>query len=96
MKFMEHYHYSILGGGASGLLLAYAMSRDPFFDDKNILIIDKERKTTNDRTWCFWEEPGGEFDHLLYKKWDKAAFKSDSVDLSFSLHPFRYKMIRSR
>ena len=93
---MEYYNYIIAGGGASGLLLAYRMAADPFFDDKKILIIDKEQKTTNDRTWCFWESPGGVFDDLLFKTWKKASFKSHLVSKTFSLHPFRYKMIRSK
>ena len=32
------------------------------FADKKILLIDKEPKTKNDRTWCFWEKQDGFFE----------------------------------
>ena len=38
---MKQYDYIILGAGASGLLLAYRMSQDSYFDDKAILIVDQ-------------------------------------------------------
>ncbi|MFL2578874.1 MAG: NAD(P)-binding protein, partial [Parvicellaceae bacterium] len=48
---MTQSSYIILGAGASGLLLAYRMSQDRYFDDKSILIIDKVKDKGNDRTW---------------------------------------------
>lgn len=90
------YDYIILGSGLSGLLTAYRMANDAWFDDKSILIIDKEIKNQNDRTWCFWEEPNGEFDSILSKKWEKAFIGNQDFQQSFSLYPYLYKMIRSR
>ena len=40
---MKQYDYIILGAGASGLMLAFRMSQDIFFDEKSILIIDQEK-----------------------------------------------------
>lgn len=93
---MKKYDYIILGSGLSGLLTAYRMANDAWFDDKSILIIDKEIKNQNDRTWCFWEEPNGEFDSILSKKWEKAFIGNQDFQQSFSLYPYLYKMIRSR
>ncbi len=92
---MKHYHYILSGGGAAGLLLAYRMAMDAFFDDKRILIIEEKPKIKNDRTWCFWEKPGGELDALLFKTWEQAIFKSPTVYRRFSMQPYRYKMLRS-
>ena len=39
---MQEHDYIITGTGASGLMLAYRMAKDPFFDRKSILIIDKK------------------------------------------------------
>ncbi len=72
------------------------MANDAWFDDKSILIIDKEIKNQNDRTWCFWEEPNGEFDSILSKKWEKAFIGNQDFQQSFSMYPYLYKMIRSR
>ena len=87
--------YIILGAGASGLLLAYRMSQDAFFDDKSILIIDKIKDKGNDRTWCFWEEASGEWDEIITKSWPNIFFGSANYSETISIAPFNYKMIRS-
>ena len=92
---MKQYDYIILGAGASGLLLAYRMSQDSYFDDKAILIIDKVKDKGNDRTWCYWEEGTGEWDDILTKSWPKVFFGSDSFSKTITITPFSYKMIRS-
>ena len=92
---MNNYDYIIVGSGASGLLMAYRMSLDTFFDNKSILLIDKEKKTKNDRTWCFWETPNGEWDDILTTSWKNIAFKSDIYSVKESIAPYEYKMIRS-
>ena len=92
---MKIYDYIITGSGASGLMLAYRMAKDPYFDDADILLIDKEIKSTNDRTWCFWEESEGEWDDLVCKSWKKIIFKSNTCKKNISLNKYTYKMIRS-
>ena len=89
------YDYIILGSGLSGLLTAYRMANDAWFDDKSMLIIDKEIKNQNDRTWCFWEEQNGEFDSILSKTWEKAFIGNQDFQQSFEMNPYLYKMIRS-
>jgi len=66
---MNNYDYIIVGSGASGLMMAYRMALDSFFDDKRILLLDKEKKYTNDRTWCFWQTSHGEWDDILTTSW---------------------------
>ena len=92
---MQHYDYIITGSGASGLMLAFRMAKDSFFDDASILIIDKEKKTTNDRTWCFWEKDDGEWDDLVHKSWNNILFESNSYQNTIPLKSYAYKMIRS-
>ena len=46
------------------------MIRSGKFNDKKILLMDKEPKTKNDRTWCFWEKEAGFFEEIVYKKWE--------------------------
>lgn len=92
---MKTYDYIITGSGASGLLLAYKMANDVFFDDKSILILDKEKKTDNDRTWCFWENKIGELQHLVDKQWSQILFDSDFHSEKIDITSYNYKMIRS-
>jgi len=64
------------------------------FNDKKILLIDKEPKTKNDRTWCFWEKQEGFFEEIVYKRWDKLSFFSDEYSNTMDISPYQYKMIR--
>ena len=89
------YDYIICGGGASGLLLVSRICMDPHFKDKSILLIEKESKSVNDRTWCFWEDKEGDLEEIIYKKWNQAHFAAEDFEMNFPLHPFEYKMIRS-
>ena len=93
---MTQLSYIILGAGASGLMLAYRMSQDSYFDDKSILIIDQVKDKGNDKTWSYWEEGEGEWDELLTKKWSKVFFGSEDFTNTLDISPNNYKMIRSQ
>lgn len=88
------YDYIIIGAGASGLLLADALGQDPHFSKMSILLLDRDAKNTNDRTWCFWEKGRGNFDSILYKKWNYIAFKSKEFSKRYAIAPYTYKMVR--
>lgn len=91
---MNNYDYIIIGAGASGLLLADAMGRDSFFAQKKILILDKNSKKANDRTWCYWEKGKGQFDTIVHKEWDNILFEGTKISKKTKIDPYSYKMIR--
>ena len=91
---IKKFNYIICGGGASGLLLASKLISDAFFSNKNVLLIEKDSKNLNDRTWCFWEKGKGELDHIVSKKWKSAIFKAKNFKTNFSTNPYTYKLIR--
>ena len=90
------YDYIICGGGASGLVLASRICNDNYFEKKTVLLIEKENKNTNDKTWCFWEKGKGEYDDIIFQSWQNAKFKTKDFKLNFSFNPFIYKMIKSK
>ncbi|MES2328402.1 MAG: lycopene cyclase family protein [Bacteroidota bacterium] len=90
----HHYHYIITGAGCAGSSLLMRMMREPFFADKKILIIDQSPKTTNDRTWCFWEKQPGIFESIVYHQWEKLNFFSEKYSSTLEIEPYQYKMIR--
>lgn len=92
---MKSYDYIILGAGASGLMLAYRMVQDAFFEDKQILIVDKQKEKGNDRTWSYWENGTGEWDDLLLKQWDTIYFGSEFVSKTIDITSYRYKTVQS-
>jgi lycopene beta-cyclase len=91
---MNSFDYIIIGAGAAGLSLANAMGKDSFFSKKSILLLDKNAKQTNDRTWCFWEKGEGDFDDILHKKWSSIQFAGQQIDQKYPIAPYEYKMIQ--
>ena len=93
---MKCYDYIITGAGAAGLMLAYRLAKDSFFDQKSILILDSIERSGDDRTWSFWEVGEGEWDGLVSKSWDSVNIANSKFHLKRSLSPYRYKMIHSK
>ena len=92
---MERFDYIICGGGASGLLLSNALLSDKHFNDKKILIIEKDSKTDNDKTFGFWNDKESVLDNIVFKEWEYAEFRDSNSHNSFMLSPYKYKMIKS-
>lgn len=88
------YDFVFTGAGAAGLSLLMRMLQSGRFKDKTFLLVDKDRKSENDRTWCFWEKGAGFFEDTVYRKWGKTWFHGVGVSRQFNLAPFQYKMIR--
>ncbi|MEM7380248.1 MAG: lycopene cyclase family protein [Bacteroidota bacterium] len=91
---MVDFDYIIIGAGAAGLMLADAMGSEPFFSGKSILLLDKDEKKSNDRTWCFWETTSGKLDHIVHKSWPNIIFKAENFSQRLSITPYQYKMIQ--
>jgi len=94
MPLSKEYDYIIAGGGCAGLSLVMRMLNEPQLSAKRILIIDKDSKQLNDRTWCYWEKGEGFFDEIVYRKWDQAWFHGEGYSSLKELGPYAYKMIR--
>lgn len=92
----EKYDYIICGAGLSGLILASRLFEDCFFDDKNILLIDKDLNSSVNKTWCFWETGNSVWKDYIVKSWDTVIFKSKGFQKEKSLKSYSYKMIKSK
>jgi len=92
---LKRFDYIICGGGASGLLLSNALLSDKHFNDKKILIIEKDSKTDNDKTFGFWNDKESVLDNIVFKEWEYAEFRDSNSHNSFLLSPYKYKMIKS-
>lgn len=88
------YDFIIAGTGAAGLSLAMQLKRSTVKFDK-VLLIDKDLKNKNDRTWCFWTKKNHSwFEEVIFKKWNQFEFKSNTFEKKLLLKPYRYVMIR--
>lgn len=91
----EQYDYIIIGNGIAGFQLAIALSRNTFFNNKQIALIDKSHKTENDKTISFWEKGSGKWDSIVIKSWSEALVFSNKKELNLKLHPYTYKTIHA-
>ncbi len=89
------YDYAIIGAGAAGLHLSLAMLADNWFTNKSILILDKDNKTANDKTWSFWEKGAGRWDGIIEKSWAKGKFNTKKESIDLDLAPYLYKTLPS-
>jgi len=90
---MRSYDFIIAGAGAAGLSLACQLVHSPL-RDRSILIVDKDAKDRNDRTWCFWADRPTQFERIVYRSWGRLRFMSPSYTSVLQLHPYHYQMIR--
>ena len=91
---MNRFHYIIAGAGCAGLSFLVRLLQTGQFSEKKILLIDKEPKTANDRTWCFWEKEPGLFEPIVYKNWQQLWLYGKDYGALFHIDPYTYKMIR--
>ncbi len=94
MPLKDKYDYIVTGGGCAGLSFIMHVLQEPSLAQKKILLIEKEEKVSNDRTWCYWEKDAGLFEEIVYRKWNKAWFHGLGYGALKHLGPYAYKMIR--
>ena len=87
------YDFAILGGGAAGLSVALEIMDSPL-KNSSILIVEKDAKDTNDRTWCYWADRPTRYDGFARQVWPRLRFQSEGFDGTWELSPLRYQMVR--
>lgn len=88
------YQLIIAGAGASGLSLLMRLISNGYLEKNRVLLIDKDEKVQNDRTWCFWETNAGFFEDIVYRRWSKLDFFSNDFSGPLTIAPYQYKLIR--
>ena len=90
----QRFDFIFTGAGCAALSLLMRMIKCGRFSNSRILLIDRDRKISNDRTWCFWEKENGFFQEIVYKKWDHLDFFNENSPVYLDMNPYTYKMIR--
>jgi lycopene beta-cyclase len=93
-SFQRKYDYIITGAGCAGLSLAVHMIQSGQLKDKRILLIDRENKSSNDRTWCFWEMHPGIFEPIIFHQWQQTWFHGMEFSNLLKISPYTYKLVR--
>ncbi|MEM6343331.1 MAG: lycopene cyclase family protein [Bacteroidota bacterium] len=90
---MDTYDWIVAGGGASGISLVNHMIDSGL--KGNILLLEKAKKQSNDRTWCYWSKeslPGLTGSDSV---WDLGEILTKKNEEKFSMGRISYRMIRS-
>jgi len=66
---MKEFDYIIIGGGCSGLSLAYELQINEKLKDKTLAIIEPRLEYKRDKTWSFWKISKHSFDDCVKKSW---------------------------
>jgi lycopene beta-cyclase len=90
---IKDFDHIIAGGGCAGLSLAYHMHT--LGCTSTMLIIDREHKSANDRTWCSWTAEATPFDHLAQYTWSELSFADTIGKKHQSIGNYRYQLLRS-
>lgn len=88
----------IVGAGAAGLSLAHRLAGPAFAGRLDVLLVDAPSPALRppERTFCYWEEPGGEYDAVLAAQWDRLRVRGpDGRGVLAEVAPLRYKMLPS-
>lgn len=84
----------LAGAGLSGLTLALELARRPAFKDKHILLLDRDDKSRNDRTWSFWATPHEVLPPTVHRVWPRARFATRSTEQVMDMGAYQYHTVR--
>jgi lycopene beta-cyclase len=89
---MRRYDFILAGGGAAGLSLAHYLVNSSLVD-RSILIVDRDTKLRNDRTWSFWTDQPTPFDSIVCASWDRLRVAFGESVAEIPLGTYRYRTI---
>ena len=82
----------IIGAGLSGLTLANKISEK---SKKSILLIERKKKFTYDKNWCFWNTPKNLFTEKFDTAWDSIRIKIDKNEIIHKTNNIKYLHVKS-
>ncbi|MGK5740473.1 lycopene cyclase family protein [Micromonospora sp. URMC 103] len=85
---------ALVGGGGAATLVLTALDRHGI-RGLRVAVVDPVRRRGQDRTWAFWDQPGGDLDPLLSASWRQAEVVTPAARRVLDLAPLRYAMLRS-
>ena len=95
-KRMKHCDIIISGAGISGLSLLYKAMKSGIWSDQQIIVIDQDRKISNDKTISFWKKAETAFDGVISATWNKISFFSNAGEkILLDTGSYTYNSIRS-
>ena len=92
---MREFDYIIIGGGCSGLSLAYELEVHKKLENKTLAIIEPRDEYKRDKIWSFWKVINHNFDDCVKKSWNNFSIKTSSNSIDIKCDNFPYQSIDS-
>ena len=92
---MKEFDYIIIGGGCSGLSLAYELEINNELKNKSLAIIEPRTEYKRDKTWSFWKTINHNFEDCVIKNWNNFSINTPSRSLELKTKNFPYQAIDS-
>ena len=92
---MKEFDYIIIGGGCSGLSLAYELEIHKKLENKTLAIIEPRNEYKRDKTWSFWKVINHNFNDCVKKTWNNFSIKTSSKSKNIQCNKFPYESIDS-
>jgi lycopene beta-cyclase len=89
----DHYDIAIVGMGCAGSHVALELLRQQV--DKRIVVIDNYEGKSLEKTWSFWENGAGYYDHVLINSWRQGVFRAQGKTINLDLGDYVYKSVDS-
>jgi len=92
---MKEFDYTIIGGGCSGLSLAYELEISNKLKNKSLAIIEPRTEYRRDKTWSFWKTFNHNFEDCVIKNWNNFSINTSFKSLELKTKNFPYQSINS-
>jgi lycopene beta-cyclase len=92
---MKEFDYTIIGGGCSGLSLAYELEVSNKLKNKSLAIIEPRTEYKRDKTWSFWKTINHNFEDCVIKHWNNFSINTSFKALKLKTNNFPYQTINS-
>ncbi len=92
---MKDFDYIILGGGCSGLSLAYELEIHKKLENKTLAIVEPRDEYKRDKTWSFWKTVPHNFDDCVKKSWNHFSINMPNKTKHLECNKYPYQSIDS-
>ena len=92
---MKEFDYIIIGGGCSGLSLAYELEINNKLKNKSLAIIEPRTDYKRDKTWSFWKTINHNFEDCVIKNWNNFSINISSKSHELKTKNFPYQTVNS-
>ncbi|MEL6638178.1 MAG: lycopene cyclase family protein [Bacteroidota bacterium] len=92
MTQFPEWDYILAGGGLAGLVMALKLQEK--LGDFRALIIDRDPKKEDDRTWSYWTQHAEQLPDIAHQSWGNIMVYGREGEQHYSINPYRYYTVR--